>query len=98
MNPEITIPIKIEKKIITVVSEKSVMSEVNELLALRYGSSFVAGLPELVRSVDSILWKVPVFYATPRKGVKKKVGDFFVDAITGKIVSLPSIESVRSAI
>ncbi len=94
----VQVPIKIEKKIITVVNEKSVMAEVNELLALEYGSVYVAGLPELIRTVDSILWKVPVFYATAKKGIKKKVGDFFIDAKNGEIVSVPSVENLRSAI
>ncbi|MBL7170029.1 MAG: hypothetical protein ISS48_03345 [Candidatus Aenigmarchaeota archaeon] len=95
---EMQVPIKIEKKIITVINEKSVMSKVNELLALEYGSVYVAGLPELIRAIDSILWKIPVFYATRKKGIKKKVGDFFIDAKTGEIVSIPSIESLRSAV
>jgi predicted nucleotidyltransferase len=54
----------------------------------------MAGEPEILKTLDSVLWKVPIFLAYPSKGVVGKAGDYFVDAATGDIVSVTTKEAL----
>lgn len=85
-----------KSRIRKVVSAESIQSKVNEYLVRKVGTGFVAGEPEMISSVEGILWRVPVFLAYPRKGVVGRVGDFFLDARTGGIISLPPGENLKS--
>ena len=75
-----------------VIPGDKVKALVNEHLVKYVGSSFIAGEPEILKTLDSVLWKIPVFLAYPSKGVVGKAGDYFVDAATGDIVSVTTKE------
>ncbi|MGC9346348.1 MAG: hypothetical protein ACP5ER_06130 [Candidatus Bathyarchaeales archaeon] len=77
-----------------VVSGDKAKALVNEHLIKYVGSGFMAGEPEILKTLDSVLWKVAIFLAYPSKGVVGKVGDYFVDATTGKIVSVTTKEAL----
>lgn len=83
-----------EVETVYVVSSGKAKGVVNEHLIQYVGSSFMAGEPEIVKTLDSVLWKVPVFLAYPSKGVVGKVGDYFVDADAGNIASVTPKESI----
>jgi len=67
---------------------------VNEHLVKYVGSSFISGEPEILKTLDSVLWKVPIFLAYSSRGVVGKAGDYFVDAATVDIVSVTTREAL----
>lgn len=77
-----------------VIPGDKVKALVNEHLMKYVGSSFIAGEPEILKTLDSVLWKVPIFLAYPSRGIVGKVGDYFVDAATGDIVSVTTKEGL----
>lgn len=85
---------KTKVETVYVVSGDKAKGLVNEHLIKHVGSGFMAGEPEILKTLDSVLWKVPVFLAYPSKGVVGKVGDYFVDAATGNIVSVTTKEAI----
>ncbi|HDH41570.1 MAG TPA: hypothetical protein ENG12_04110 [Candidatus Altiarchaeales archaeon] len=94
----VNVPFSVTKKskIREVVSAENIQSKVNEYLVRKAGTGFVAGEPEMINSLEGILWRVPIFLAYPKKGVVGRVGDFFLDAHTGGIISLPPEENLKT--
>jgi len=58
---------------------------VNRFLAMNVGNMLAAGEPELVVG-EELLWRVPVLFGTPKKGLLGKVGELFVDVNSGEIL------------
>jgi len=58
--------------------------KVNRYLLMNSGNLIHSMEPDLIIG-DCLQWKVPLGYSMPGKGFLGKVGDIFVDAITGNL-------------
>lgn len=67
------------------ISAAVAKQKVNRFLAMNAGNMLAAGEPELIIS-DRLLWRVPVLFGTPAKGMLGRVGELNIDADTGEVL------------